>query len=429
MSATKTIKVQPLARVEGEGGFSLRFKKGVLTEVRFKVFEPPRLFEAILRGRNFRQVPDLVARICGICPLAYMLCACQAMEAGFGVTLPAELKQLRRLIFYGEWIASHSLHVYFLHAPDFLGYEDFLALAKDHPAVAQRGLRLKQIGNAIVKKIGGREIHPINLRVGGFYKVPDAADLQSLSDDLRWAQKAATETVQWTAGFNFPDFERQNEWVALSAPDHYALTDGQLISNRGLCIDPAEFENFMMEEQVPHSTALQAKSRSDPSGYGVGPLARFNLNFAQLTAGAQKAAAAVGLKAPCTNPFKSIIVRSIEILHAVEEVQALIEQYRRPQQPAVDIKPRAAVTYGCVEAPRGLCWHKYRFNESGSVLEARIVPPTSQNQMMIENDLRAFARAHADLYEPRLAMLCEQIVRNHDPCISCACHCLQITSD
>jgi coenzyme F420-reducing hydrogenase alpha subunit len=429
MTITKTIKVHQLARVEGEGGFSLRFKDGVLTQVLFKVFEPPRLFEALLRGRSYLEVPDITARICGICPLAYMLSACQAMEMGFGVELPFELKQLRRLIFYGEWIASHSLHVYFLHAPDYLGYADIVGLAKDHPQIAQRGLKLKNIGNAIVKLIGGREVHPVNLCVGGFYKLPAPADLKALVDNIRLARDAAYETVQWTAGFSFPDFERNGELVALHAPGVYALTEGELVSNRGLAVGIAEFEKYMVEEQVSHSTALHAKSRSDPAGYGVGPLARFNLNFAQLSPGAQKAAVAVGLNPPCTNPFKSIIVRSIEILHACEEVLTLIETYHPPLRPAVEVKPKATIAYGCTEAPRGLCWHKYRLDARGSVLEARIVPPTSQNQKMIETDLRAFAQAHADLAEPRLAMILEQIVRNHDPCISCSSHCLNIKSE
>src|SRR5271157_3080521 len=204
---SKSIKVDYLARVEGEGALLVKIKGQEVTDVKLKIFEPPRFFEAFLRGRKFYEAPDITARICGICPVAYQMSACHAMEDACGVKITGPIRELRRLLYCGEWIESHALHVYLLHAPDFLGYEDAIRMAKDHPDEVRRGLRLKKTGNEIVSLVGGREIHPINVRVGGFYKVPVKSELASLAEKLKWARDAALETVRWVAGLPFPEFE------------------------------------------------------------------------------------------------------------------------------------------------------------------------------------------------------------------------------
>jgi len=254
----RIIRVDALARVEGEGGLSIKIRGGEVEEAQFRIFEPPRFFEAFLRGRHFLEAPDITARICGICPIAYMMSASQAMESGLGVEIPKSLEALRRLIYCGEWIESHALHVYLLHAPDFLGYEDAIRMAKDHPGEVKRGLKLKRIGNDLVSRIGGREVHPVNLKVGGFYRAPDKEDLLSLKDPLLWARDAAYATVRWVSSFPFPDHEEDYEFVCLQHPEEYAILRGMLVSNKGLTIPVSRFETHFKEEQVPHSTALHA---------------------------------------------------------------------------------------------------------------------------------------------------------------------------
>ncbi|MBW2516096.1 MAG: Ni/Fe hydrogenase subunit alpha, partial [Deltaproteobacteria bacterium] len=398
---------------------------GAVTGAHFDIFEPPRFFEAFLRGRKFWEAPDITARICGICPIAYITCACQAMESGFGVKLNAQLQALRRLIFCGEWIESHALHIYMLHAPDFLGYPDAVAMAADHPAIVQQGLQIKKLGNDLVALIGGREIHPVNLKTGGFYRVPTRNELFSLSDRIKSACDAAYQAVLWAATLPFPDFEQDYEFVALHHPAEYAIMDGALVSNRGLEIQISDFEHYIQEEQVEHSTSLHAEMKGR-GAYVVGPLARFNLNFKQLSSLALQAASEVKLAPVCNNPFKTIIIRSIEILYACEEALRIIENYERPAEPAIALKPVATTAYGCTEAPRGICWHRYRLDENGTILDARIVPPTSQNQKTIENDLLHFVRRNADLSDAKLTWMCEQVIRNYDPCISCSCHFLNV---
>lgn len=425
MKRGSNIKVDYLARVEGEGSLIVRFKAGKLADVHFKIFEPPRFFEAFLRGRIYREAPDITARICGICPVAYQISASHAMEDAFGIKIEGPIRDLRRLIYCGEWIESHVLHVAMLHAPDFLGYEDALQMARDYPQIVETALKLKKVGNDLVTLIGGREIHPINVKVGGFYKVPRRRDLNEIEERLKWARDASVDLVRWTASLPFPDFERDYEFVALRHPAEYPLNEGRLVSNKGLDIAIDEFETHIIEEHVPYSNALHARI-AKRGAYQVGPLARFNLNFDRLSPLAQQVAKEVGVTPPCRNPFKSIVVRAIETLYACDEALRLIAGYTPPDKPAVEVHPYAATGHGCTEAPRGILYHRYRVDEYGTILDARIVPPTAQNQKSIEVDLRQLIETNADLSTEQLQWRCEQAIRNYDPCISCATHFLKV---
>jgi len=418
---SRSIKVDYLARVEGEGGIQIKVQDKVVTDVRFDIFEPPRFFEAFLRGRMFTEAPDITARICGICPVAYQMSSIHAMESACGVSVTGQLRALRRLIYCGEWIESHALHIYMLHAPDFLGYQDVLQMAKDHGDAVKQALKLKKTGNELVALVGGREIHPINVRVGGFYRLPTKQELNALVDRLKWARDAAVDTVRLTATFPFPDFEREYEYVSLRHENEYPFNEGRLISNKGLNIPISEYENNFTEEHVSYSNALHSVLKGR-GAYHVGPLARFNLNFDRLPPVAKEAATAVGLTLPLNNPFKSIVVRSVETVFACEEALRIIQEYEMPEKSFVDVHPKAGVGYGCTEAPRGFLYHRYRLNEKGLIMDAKIIPPTSQNQKTMELDLKEFVPPRLNLTQEKLTWQCEQAIRNYDPCISCATH-------
>ncbi len=422
---TKTINVKYLARVEGEGGLNIRIKDDAVSRVELRIFEPPRFFEAFLRGRNFTEAPDITSRICGICPVAYQMSAVHALEAALGVTVAGPLRALRRLLYCGEWIESHTLHVFMLHAPDFLGYQDAIRMAQDHPDTVKMGLKLKKVGNEIVSTLGGREIHPINVRVGGFYKAPRKRDLAPLAENLKWARDAAQDAVRWVGGFEFPEFEPDYEFVALRHDREYPFNEGRLVSNKGLDIAVQDYDAHFAEEQVPYSHALHS-SLKERGAYFVGPLARYNLNFDRLTPLARETAREAGLGPVCRNPFKSIVVRAVETLYAVEEALAIIAAYERPEASAVKVEPRAAEGCAATEAPRGLLYHRYRLDADGVIQLAKIVPPTSQNQKIIEDDLRDFVTPRLALPDDQLTWQCEQMVRNYDPCISCATHFLKV---
>jgi coenzyme F420-reducing hydrogenase alpha subunit len=426
--ARKTIKVNYLARVEGEGALSVTIREGRVTNAELKIFEPPRFFEAFLRGRAYSEAPDITARICGICPVAYQMSAVHAMEAALGVTISKATRDLRRLLYCGEWIESHTLHVYMLHAPDFLGYEGAVEMAKDHADLVKRGLELKKTGNSLMSVIGGREIHPINVRVGGFYKAPSKRDLRAMVEPLKRARDAALETVRWVSHFDIPDCTRNYELVALHHPEEYGLNEGRLISNRGLDIGAADYNAHFHEIHVARSNALQSRTH-EGGAYMVGPLARFALNHDQLTPLAREAAKEAGLTAPCLNPYRSIVVRAVEVVYACDEALRIIEGYEEPDRPCEPVEPKAGVGHAATEAPRGLIFHRYRLDDDGSILEAQIVPPTSQNQATIEEDLTAFINNWVNLPDEALKHRCEQTVRNYDPCISCATHFLDLRVD
>jgi coenzyme F420-reducing hydrogenase alpha subunit len=424
----RTIRVAALARVEGEGAMTIRLREGRVEDVQLRIFEAPRFFESILRGRSFREAPDVNARICGICPVAYQMSSCHALEAIAGIDLPRPLRDLRRLLYCGEWIESHVLHIAFLHAPDFLGYDGALAMAQDRPEYADRirnVLRLKKAGNAIVRAVGGREIHPINIRLGGFYRTPSRRELDELAKELEAVRDVAFDLVRWTAGFEFPAVEHDYEFVALRHSAEYPMNDGRLVSSRGLDISMNEFPEHFEEYQVPYSNALQSR-RKGGGAYFVGPLARWNLNHTLLTPGVRALAGEVNLGVPCQNPYKSIVVRALEVVYALEEAIRLIAAHEPPGAPFVEDPPRAGIGCWITEAPRGILYHEYETDADGLIVRATIVPPTSQNQRQIEEDLIRFAPSVVDLPEDQATWRCEQVVRNYDPCISCATHSVKL---
>ena len=421
---TRTIAVDLIARVEGEGALRVTVKGDAVQDVQLKIFEPPRFFEAFLQGRHYDEVPDIVARICGICPVAYQMSAVHALEQIFGLCIEGALRDLRRLIYCGEWIESHALHVYMLQAPDFLGYESGIAMAKDHAAMVTRGLRLKKAGNAIMTLLGGRSVHPVSVKVGGFSRVPLRRELEGLKDELLWARDAAVETVRWVSGFDYPEFVPDYTYVALRHPDEYPFNEGQIVASSGLQLTVNEFEEHFTEHQVSYSTALHCALHGAP--YLVGPLARVNLNQEHLTPLAKQVLADQGVALPLRNPFHGIIARSVEILYALEESLRLIKRYEPPPVSAAPVAVRPGIGMACTEAPRGILYHRYEVDGDGIVREAKIVPPTSQNQSRIEQDLRLFLPRLLHLSDQEAALGCERVIRCYDPCISCATHFLNL---
>jgi sulfhydrogenase subunit alpha len=423
---TRTIRVDNLARVEGEGALDLRLGNDGVVSAALNIFEPPRFFEALLRGRSYTEAPDIEARICGICPIAYQMSAVHAIESAFGVKVDGQLRSLRRLIYCGEWIESHALHVVMLHAPDFLGFGDAIAMARDHGDIVRKSLVLKKTGNELLRLLGGREIHPVNVKPGGFYRVPQPVELAPMAERLEEAKELARALVRWVASFPFPDFERDYEFVALCHPLEYPLNEGRIISSHGLDIDIADYESEFEERHVAHSTALHSTLKRR-GAYVVGPLARYAINFDRLPSAIQALAIEAGLGPVCRNPYRSIVVRAIEIAYACEEALRIIAAYEPPPTAAISIEPRAGVGFGCTEAPRGLCWHRYAFDADGSIRQVRIVPPTSQNQPSIEADLAAVAAPLIAAPDDVIRGACERSIRNYDPCISCSTHFLKLS--
>ena len=425
-TGSRMVETSALARVEGEGAMRIEIRDGELVDVQLNIYEPPRFFEGFLRGRSYREPPDITARICGICPVAYQMSACAAIEDALGVVVDGALRDLRLLLYCGEWIESHTLHIHLLHAPDFLGHDSALEMIGEHRAAVERGLQVKKIGNSLVEVIGGRAVHPVNVKVGGFYRVPSRRELDPVREGLVRGRELATEVVDWVAGFEFPDQEMAYELVSTDHPDEYPFLGERIVSDRGLDVPVGEYLDHVEEHQVARSNALHSRL-VERGEYLVGPLARYSLHSAKLSTGAADAASRAGLGATCHNPYQSIIVRAVEVLHAFDTAIAIIDRYEQPDSPAVEIEPRAGTGHGVTEAPRGLLYHQYAVDAAGLVTDAVITPPTSQNQATIEHDLHHFVEHNLELSDDELRRAAELTIRNHDPCISCATHFLDLT--
>lgn len=465
-TASRTVRVDQLARVEGEGALHLDVVDGKVADVALRIFEPPRFFEAFLRGRAHSEPPDITARICGICPVAYQMSACRAIEDACGVEVEGTSDALRRLLYCGEWIESHTLHVSMLHAPDFMGVPSAIELAEiDRPTV-ERALRLKKAGNMILEVVGGRAIHPVNVKVGGFHRFPRRQELSRLVPLLTEALDDAVAVAHWVSGFDFPEVSMDYRFVVADDPGHYPVMGQGFVIDAG-SHGPAEafgcerFPDEVVESHVEHSTALHGHLRNG-DGYLVGPLARFAMASDLLHPSASDVAGDIGLTAPITNPFRSVMVRAVEVVHAVATALDILDSLGSGDlsgPSSVDVLPSSvtatgttpppapnaasseteqaptvAIGHGITEAPRGLLYHRYGIDANGLITDAVIVPPTSQNQPTIEHDLwhvaeDMLAEFGDDLSDDELRHRCEVAIRNHDPCISCATHFLDLSVD
>jgi sulfhydrogenase subunit alpha len=421
----KQITVPALARVEGEGGLYIGMSDGKPVEIRLDIYEPPRFFEAFLVGRHLQEVPDITARICGICPVAYQMSSITAMEYALNIEISSQIYALRRLFYCGEYIESHALHIFFLQAPDLLGFPSALDMAGKNPELLKNALRMKKIGNEILKRIGGRSVHPVSACVGGWHRWPDKDLLDQLLSELEWALDTAISWVNWANGLTYPSLEVDYEFVAITHPEEYGLMRGEIITSKGSRIRVDEFEKAFLEEHVRHSNALHGR-KVNGDHYLVGPLARLNMNHDQLMPAAKTALQQAKVKLPIKNPYMALLARTIELVHFIEEAIKKISAFQPFGEPTIKYNIKAGEGFGMSEAPRGLLYHRYKIDDAGRVLSSRIVPPTAQNLPRIEADLFALAPALIKMKPEAAKLTAEHLIRSYDPCISCATHFLDL---
>ncbi len=421
----KDLSIPIIARVEVEGALHLQIRDNAIQSLALSIYEPPRLFEKFLEGRSANEVVDAVARICGICPVAYQMSATHAVEHIFEMSITPWIHDMRRLFYCGEWMESHGLHIHLLAAPDFLKYPSVIAMAKDHPEVVKRGMHLHRLGLDLMSLLGKRSVHPVGACVGGFYAAPKPSAVKTVLTEFKRSLPLAEELVQWSASLPLAKSTQTFTSVSLRHPHEYPMNAGRIVSDQGLDIDISEFDQHLKESQVPYSTALQCHLHGKP--YLVGPLARLNLNFDRLPSAVHTVLDRCKITFPTQNMFHSIVARSVEIYYAMLEAIRIMENYVEPTAPCVPLTPRAGIGFGCTEAPRGLLWHRYAFNAAGLVTSSRIVPPTSQNQARIEEDLRQSLMHYGlDHSDADLRLHSEMVIRNYDPCISCSTHFLTL---
>ncbi|SMF20282.1 Coenzyme F420-reducing hydrogenase, alpha subunit [Alteromonadaceae bacterium Bs31] len=420
------INVPVMVRVEGEGALEFTAREGQIEKLHLKIYEPPRLFEKFLEGQQYTEVPTMAARICGICPIAYQMTSIRAIERLFGADPGPWVHDMRRVIYCGEWLQSHALHIHLLATPDFLGYDNAIAMAQDHPETVKRGMKLQGLGNDLLTLLGGRSVHPIGMRVGGFYRAPEMREVSDLIDRLEDAVEDAIGLVEWTAGLDLPLDEQAFNCVAIHNDREYGINEGLIVSTQHQQLSFDDYNQHFKEHQVKHSTAFYSTLGGE--SYFVGPLARVNLNFNQLPPAVRGLCRDLGLNFPSINMFDNVRARSVESYYSIVEALRILKNYQKPRSPYVDVTPRPGIARHATEAPRGMIFHQFKIDGNGRVETACMIPPTSQNQGSIESNLKnAVLKYGLENTDDDLRMLCEKIIRNYDPCISCSTHFLKLT--
>lgn len=428
MSLNKTTKIEIpiLARVEGEGALDLEIVDGKITKCDVRIYEPPRYFEKFLEGRTPNEVIDAVARICGICPLAYQTAAAGAMEQVFGIEISQWAKDARLLMMLGQWIQSEYLHIHLLAAPDFLGYRSGIEMAKDYPNEVLRGVRLQHLGNDIMKLFGGRSVHPNGVKLGGFWHSPKESAVKAFIPRLEAALKDAEDVIKFVSTLKFPDVEIPFTQVSLRHPTEYPVIADHIVTSDGLEFHVNDYDKHFREFHAPQSTALHSTTL-DGRPILLGPLSRINLNFDRLPKHIQDMANATGVKFPSKNMFHSVIARAVDGYWALERALQLCQAYTYTDTPSVPEKVCAGDAWFGVEAPRGIQIDHFTFDAEGKATNIRISAPTSQNLPCIEADLRiALEKFGLDHTDEEIQLHAEMVIRNYDPCISCSAHFLTL---
>ncbi|MBS1253864.1 MAG: NAD-reducing hydrogenase HoxS subunit beta [Anaerolineales bacterium] len=421
------VNVHHLTRVEGHGNIVVDVQNGELKQCELQIVEAPRFFEAMLRGRPYYEASHITSRICGICATGHATASLRATENALGVEVSEQTELLRKLVFHGEIIDSHVLHVYMLVAPDFFGVGSVLPLASSHPDVVKRALRIKKLSGDLCAMISGRHTHPIAMTVGGFTHLPTIKEMLAVRERLVAAREDMDETISLLATLPWPEFERETEYVSLQKDEEYAFIDGRIATTDGFAYELPDYRNVTNEYLVPHSTAKHTKHNRD--SYMVGALARFNNNYDQLHPRAKAAAEELGMKPVVTNSFLNSGAQAVEMVHCVEDSIRIIDELVDrgiEEEPPYEFQGKGGEGVGSCDVPRGILFHNYVIDDDGVIQGANCIIPTGQNYGNIEADMRALVPQILDRPQEEITHMMEMLVRAYDPCISCSTHFLNV---
>lgn len=421
------VNVHHLTRVEGHGNLVVDVKNGELVKCEMQIVEAPRFFEAMLRGRPYYEASHITSRICGICATGHATASLRATEKALGVEISEQTELLRKLLFHGEIIDSHVLHVYMLVAPDFFGVGSVLPLAASHPEVVKRALRIKKLSGDLCALVSGRHTHPITMTVGGFTHLPTVKELLAMKKRLGAAREDMDETIALLKTLPWPQFERETEYVSLKQEEEYAFIGGVVATTDGFTYELPDYRKVTNEHLVSHSTAKHCKHNRD--SYMVGALARFNNNYDQLRPRAKAAAAELGLKPVVTNPFLNSAAQAIEMVHCIDDSIRLIDELvdrGLKEEPRYQFQGQGGEGVGACDVPRGILFHNYVIDDDGLVQGANCIIPTNQNYANMEADMRALVPQLLDRPQAEITRMLEMLVRAYDPCISCSTHFLNV---
>jgi coenzyme F420-reducing hydrogenase alpha subunit len=424
MNIPINIEVEHIARVEGHGNIHIQIEDNQLKECTWEVVETPRFFEVMMKGLSIDMAPLLAARICGICSISHALVSARAAENALGVEIPATAQKVRLLAKHAETLQSHTLHLFFLVAPDLVGTGSVIPIAQSHPRVLQIATGLKGYANQASDLIAGRTSHPMAIKVGGMTRVPRKSQLRKLLGQLESVLPYLNESLEFFMGISLPEFERETEFVSLRGEGDYPYIGGDLVSSDGVTRREADYLAMTNEYLADFSTSKLC--RLSRESLAVGALARFNNNYAGLHPRAKDVAGELGLEPLDFNPFHHNLAQLVECFHVAYESKEMIEDLIDSDisDYATQYQASAGIGVGAVEAPRGILYHCLEINEQGIIQRADCVIPTGQNHANIHYDLQAFVpeMAGQGLAADLISKQAQMLVRAYDPCISCSVH-------
>ncbi len=426
--SSNLITIKDIPKIEGHLTVNIELENNIIRELRVEATEGIRILEEILKGKNFREIPDITSRMCGVCPVIHKVTSTKAMEKALEIELPERLEYLRKILVIGGHLQSHILHLFFFVLPDLLGYESVLSMLPKHMNDVKRALKMKKLANIISESIGGRAVHPITPVIGGFSTLPTKQKLESLLKITKEFKKEALEGVNLLLSLKAPTFERKTNYVAINREREIPLLEGNISLLNGPSFSPEMYQNFIRGIKVPYSTAKHYVLKSDNNSYMVGALARLNIGYKYLSDTAKEFSKTYGLKFPSYSPFMNNIAQALEILHFTDEVITLIEDLleKPPSKSKVNFKIKEGEGVAATEAPRGLLIHHYKINNHGRVESANIITPTAQNLRNLQEDLKIYVSQILNLPKDKITLEVEKLVRAYDPCVSCAARFLKV---
>lgn len=420
------LSLDELTKVEGAAGLDLKVRDGKVSEVRFKITEYKRFFTRAMEGKPVTAVPQLLARICGTCSNAHLLCSIDACENTLGIEPSPQTKLLRLLTMYGLVIRDHALHLYMFSMPDIFNKDAFLDFDENDPLQHQMlhdGFGIKAAGNFLAQSVAGRSVHAMYPVVGGFIKTPDTATAAEAVKKLQAARPAALRLIEMFEKAPF-HFDRQTDYMAL-VPEQFGFLEGEIKTSRGETITKADFGKHLEHTVLPYSQASAYQYKGRP--YMVGALARLNLAKENLHQKTKDSVPEILKKFPSTDIFHNNLAQAVEILHAIDHAVEILTANQFKPEPPIQKPPREAVGIGVVEAPRGTLYHRVELSADGKIRQGEIVVPTGQNQVNIEADIKQLVEGMlADKSKEEMAFEIEKLIRAYDPCMSCGAHFLKV---
>ena len=420
----RVIRVEEIERIEGHLNFEVIIRENGDVEAKAMAREGNRLVGKILVNRPYREIPDIAARMCGVCSVIHKLTAVQAIENAISIDVPEDAKLLRELLGIAGHIQSHLLHLFYFVIPDYLGATNLLEIRNEEiRAAIPKIIKVKKWANEIIQEIGGRPVHPVTPVVGGLSKAPRRSFLQSISSEIKEVRKLVIEIIDTLLKIDFPRIEMKTNYVSLTSRDTIPLLWGSVrINNR--VIEPEKYLNQIVPVIEEYSTAPHFLLRNNEP-YMVSALSRLNNNFDKLSINAKEFCREHNLSFPQYSPFSNNIAQGVEIIHFLDRAEEILEkllQKREIEHLKKIGKIRGGTGVAITEAPRGLLIHKYGVNNEGEVTEAIIITPTTQNLKNIERDAEIMVKKLIkEGYEARdIEEMVYKLIRSYDPCISCA---------